>query len=597
MLHCIRASLCNHLLVQSVQIRLTACCYCDRGLAAAPAGFQPVIAMTSLLPLRLQVRRLARNFVGQFSEAFSADPTLLVQVADEQVPVLRNGATVLNLNFSIPDRFTAETGVGATIFVKRGDDFVRISTSVKKENGERAVGTRLDRSHAGYRALLAGQPYIGYAHLFGQQYMTQYDPILDQQGRVVGVLYVGINVSHRRQLGIGAKVSLLAFALIGVMFAGYLWAVGSAMASLAAIPPASMAAQIEALQWRYGLFAVVAVLVTIALLYAVLQKLVTRPLQIAMSAAQQLAKGDLTTQVHVGQLDEIGRLMQAMNGVGMGLAGVVGSVRTSTTQINLSSDQIGAGNQALLARTETQASVLQQTTTIMQNVTANAERNASHAHDARRVVVAASEQAQDGGAVVGQVVTTMKSIRDSAHKIVDIISVIDGIAFQTNILALNASVEAARAGEQGRGFAVVANEVRTLAQRSAAAAKEIKTLIVDSVDKVDNGSALVDRAGKSMQEIVTSVQNVNAIMTQIAAASVEQSADIAEVSHAVDGMNQVTQVTAEQVAQAHAVATNLRTQAAQLAREVSLFKLAQDREVVTAGQRGLPAARIAHAKH
>ena len=551
--------------------------------------------MTSLLPLRLQIGRFARQLLQCFPEPFSVDHGAVVQVGSEQVPMLRSGTTTLNLNFAIPDRFLAETGVGVTIFVKQGDDFVRVSTSVKKENGERAVGTRLDRSHAGYRNLLAGHPYIGYAHLFGQQYMTQYDPILDNQGQVVGVLYVGINVSDRHPMGIGAKVSLLAFGVIGAMFGLYFWAVGSAMTSLAAMPPASMAAQIDALQWRYALLALGAVLATVALLYVALRKLVTQPLRHAMRAAQQLATGDLTTQVHVGRLDEIGQLMQALNGVGLGLAAVVGSVRTSTAQINLSSDQIAAGNQDLQARTVTQTSVLQQTTAIMQNVTANAERNASHAHDARRVVVAASELAQDGGAVVGQVVTTMKSIRASAHKIVDIISVIDGIAFQTNILALNASVEAARAGEQGRGFAVVANEVRTLAQRSAAAAREIKTLIVDSVDKVDNGSALVDRAGKSMQDIVTSVQNVNAIMTQIAAASIEQSGDIAEVSQAVDGMNQVTRVTAEQVAEAHAVAESLHTQAAQLAREVSLFTLAEDLDVPAKPHRAMSMARLAHA--
>ena len=542
--------------------------------------------MQRLLPLSYQINRHAQALARRFPDGFALDPAHEVEVGTQITPVLSTGRTVLNLNFAIPDQFIAETGIGATIFVKRGDDFVRISTSVKKENGERAVGTLLDPSHAGYKALLAGDSYIGFAQLFGKQYMTQYDPVKDAFGNVIAVLYVGINISERFQFGISAKVSMLAFALIGTIFALYIWTLGAAMSALVGGAAAgaggttaatsTLLQQMAALQGRYALLALAGVLVTALLLYLLLQRTVTRPLKDAMSAAQQLASGDLTTQVHVGRRDEIGQLMQAINGVGQGLAAVVGTVRSSTDQINIASSEIAIGNNDLSARTESQASALGETTASMGNFTSIVKRNADSARQASALVNAASVQAVRGGEVVSQVVTTMGSIKDSSRKIVDIIGVIDSIAFQTNILALNASVEAARAGEQGRGFAVVATEVRNLAQRSAAAAKEIKALIADSVEKVDNGSKLVDQAGTTMQEIVGSVRNVTAIMSEIAAASSEQSNDIEEVNRAIGDMDEMTQQTAALVEQAAAAAESLHDQAEQLSKNVSIFKLAQD---------------------
>jgi methyl-accepting chemotaxis protein len=532
--------------------------------------------MNSLLPLTYQVSRFAAQLARRFSASFSLDPQHPVSIGTETTATLRNGGNVLNLNFTIPDQFSAETGAGATIFIKRGDDFVRISTSVKKENGERAVGTLLDRSHAGYQSLVNGQSYIGLAQLFGQQYMTQYDPVKDAQGRVVGVLYVGINISNRPQFGIGAKLSMMTFGVVGSVFALYLWAIGGAISALTNQPGITMAEQMSQLQLRYGALAFGAVMLTVGLVYLALKKLVTQPLHEATEAAQRLAAGDLTTQVHVGRRDEIGQLMQAMNGVGQGLAGVVGNVRKSTDQINIASGEIAIGNNDLSVRTEAQASALEQTTATMENFTLTVKRNAEHAHEASQLVGAASDHAIKGGSVVSQVVATMGSIKDSSRKIVDIIGVIDGIAFQTNILALNASVEAARAGEQGRGFAVVATEVRNLAQRSAAAAKEIKALIANSVDQVETGSKLVDQAGKTMQEIVTSVSNVTTIMHNIATASTEQSRDIEGVNRAIGDMDDMTQKTAALVEQAAAAAESLHEQAEQLSKNVSIFKLAQD---------------------
>ncbi len=535
--------------------------------------------MNNLLPLGRQIRGFAKSLATEFSDTFTLDTSHQIAVGNEVTPVLRNGQTVLNLNFATPDRFLERTGTSATIFVKRGDDFVRVSTSVKKENGERAVGTLLDHSHAGYRALLAGRPYVGYAQLFGKQYMTQYDPIVDTQGNVIAVLYVGINVSERFKLGISAKVSLGALGVLGVIFALYLWALGAAMTALASGATApgreAMLQAIAQLHARYAGFALIAVLAAAGLLYLLLQKMMAQPLREAMGAAQQLASGDLTTQVHVGRSDEIGQLMQAINGVGLGLAGVVSNVRKGTDQINIASSEIAIGNQDLSARTESQAGALGQTAASMGKFTATVKRNAESAQRASQMVGSASDHALKGGEVVGKVVMTMGSIKESSRKIVDIIGVIDSIAFQTNILALNASVEAARAGEQGRGFAVVATEVRNLAQRSAAAAKEIKALIAASVETVDNGSRLVDQAGNTMQEIVASVRNVTGIMAEIATASTEQSHDIEEVNRAIGDMDEMTQQTAALVEQAAAAAESLHDQAEQLSKTVSIFKLAQ----------------------
>ncbi|MDP9107854.1 MAG: Cache 3/Cache 2 fusion domain-containing protein, partial [Pseudomonadota bacterium] len=396
--------------------------------------------LLSLLPPAWQIGHYARQLRQSLPQRFVLDAAHPMPVGDLLVPRLFNGDQLLNLNFAVPDRFSAGSGVGATIFVKHGDDFVRVTTSVKKENGERAVGTLLDRSHAGYRALLAGQPYVGHAQLFGQQYMTQYDPIRDAGGQLIAVLYVGINITRRRQFGVAARVTLIATGLMAGLSALLLWAMGAALRSVnqsVAVGDAALALRIADLQWHYAGVALVAVAAAAGLLYWSLNVFVGTPLQQAMRAAQQLAGGDLTTQVHVGRLDEIGRLMQAINGVGQGLAAVVGSVRSSTVRINASADQIANGSDQVLNGASAQADALRQSAHSMDNFTATVARNADYARSASQSVGAAAAQAVAGGVVVDRVVETMASIRASAHRIVDIISVIDGIAFQTNILALN----------------------------------------------------------------------------------------------------------------------------------------------------------------
>jgi methyl-accepting chemotaxis protein len=288
-----------------------------------------------------------------------------------------------------------------------------------------------------------------------------------------------------------------------------------------------------------------------------------------------LAKGDLTEKIEAQYQGTWGQLKDDANQTVAKLTEIVGGIRESTETINVASREIASGNSDLSSRTEEQASSLEETASSMEELTSTVKQNADNAKQANQLAAGASDVAVKGGTVVRQVVETMGGISESSKKIADIIGVIDGIAFQTNILALNAAVEAARAGEQGRGFAVVASEVRNLAQRSAAAAKEIKDLITDSVAKVEDGTKLVDEAGKTMDEIVVSVKRVTDIMAEITAASEEQSSGIEQVNTAVTQMDEVTQQNAALVEEAAAAAESMEEQARNLANALAVFKLAQ----------------------
>ena len=318
---------------------------------------------------------------------------------------------------------------------------------------------------------------------------------------------------------------------------------------------------------------------------------VTVPILEATGVAEKVAAGDLTSHIEVTGKDETGKLLQALKEMNAKLVKIVSDVRSGAESIGTGTQQIASGNVDLSQRTEEQASSLEETASSMEELTSTVKQNAENAKQANQLAIGASAVAVKGGAVVGQVVTTMSSINESSKKIADIISVIDGIAFQTNILALNAAVEAARAGEQGRGFAVVATEVRNLAQRSAAAAKEIKGLIGDSVDKVGAGTKLVDEAGKTMQEIVTAVKRVTDIMAEITAASHEQSQGIEQVNQAITQMDEVTQQNAALVEQAAAAAESLEEQAQQLLQAVSAFNIGGG-----GGSQARPVARRAAAE-
>nr|WP_305800559.1 methyl-accepting chemotaxis protein [Shinella sp. XGS7] len=331
-----------------------------------------------------------------------------------------------------------------------------------------------------------------------------------------------------------------------------------------------------------------AVLMSLTLIRAI-----TRPLAQAVQAADRVADGDLSLKIEFEGKDETARLLEAMQRMQTALAGTVSAVRQGAESVATASAQIAQGNSDLSARTEEQASSLEETSATMEELGSTVRQNADNALQANQLAQSASEVARSGGAVVGEVVDTMRGIEESSRRISDIIATIDGIAFQTNILALNAAVEAARAGEQGRGFAVVAGEVRTLAQRSAEAAKEIKSLINDSVERVQSGTQLVDRAGKTMGDIVTSVQRVADIVGEISSASREQSAGIGQVGEAVSQLDKATQQNAALVEESAAASESLKHQAARLLDSVASFRLDASHGLRPALASAAPAARPA----
>ncbi len=321
-------------------------------------------------------------------------------------------------------------------------------------------------------------------------------------------------------------------------------------------------------------------------------KSITAPLAQAVSVAETVARGDLGQPIHAVTRDETGRLLRALHDMQDKLAGAVRTIRAGSETISSAAGQIAAGNTDLSSRTEEQAASLEETAASMEELASTVKQNADNARQANQLAASASEVAQRGGAVVSAVVSTMEDISASSRKISEIVSVIDGIAFQTNILALNAAVEAARAGEQGKGFAVVAGEVRSLAQRSAQAAREVKTLIEASVSKVAEGAGQAENAGTTMQEVVASVKRVTDIMGEIAAASQEQASGIEQVNRAVSQMDEVTQQNAALVEEAAAAAGSMQDQAHALVRAVGVFRLSEDaarREAVVAqpGERGV----------
>jgi methyl-accepting chemotaxis protein len=350
--------------------------------------------------------------------------------------------------------------------------------------------------------------------------------------------------------------------------------------------------------WGLGIGA----LLVAALLAATIVASITRPLREAVAVARAVAGGDLGQRVHVEGTNETAQLLQALEAMQDSLAKVVGEVRRNADSVATASAQIAQGTQDLSQRTEEQAGALEETAASMEQLGSTVKQNADNAKQANQLALKASTVAVEGGQVVGEVVETMKGIDDASKRIADIISVIDGIAFQTNILALNAAVEAARAGEQGRGFAVVAGEVRSLAQRSAEAAKEIKGLINASVERVGRGTMLVDKAGATMTSVVDAIKRVTDLMGEISAASTEQSAGVVQVGEAVGQMDKTTQQNAALVEESAAASDSLRQQAQQLVQLVAVFKLGHGDDArapaaaLPAAVRATPAAAPAAAK-
>ncbi|CAJ5814050.1 Cache 3/Cache 2 fusion domain-containing protein [Burkholderia pseudomallei] len=630
----------------------------DRSIAAMIALFDEA--------LTAEASRAMTLFASFLPAGYALDAARTIDVAGVATPALTAGGQTLNLDFSIPDQFLQKSGAIATIFARRGDDFVRVTTSLKKQDGSRAIGTLLDRKGPAYAPLVAGRTYTGLATLFGKRYITQYKPIADASGAIVGALFVGIDVGAEmrlvengiRQLKIGehgyyfvldasdgpARGTLLvhparagqraddAAAPYAQMLAareGQLSYTSTDAAAGDDGPRAKFVSFVTVPQWqwlvggiaiddevmagmratrnRFAAIGCAFVLAFAALFVAVVKRVVSRPLDAAAHASERFAAGDLSVRIGAhgkhdkhdkhgkhdardgaarppasGRSDEIGRLVRAVDGIGDGLARIVAQVRRGAADIAHGTVTIAAGSSDMAARIATQASSVEQTAASMEQITAAVQQNADHAAQASALATGASSAATTGGAAVQRVVATMGDIQGVARRIAEITGVIEGIAFQTNILALNAAVEAARAGEHGRGFAVVASEVRALAQRSAAAAKEIDALVGESATTAEHGFRIAEDARAAMQDIVARVDQVRAIIAEISAASREQSGGIEQVNLAVTQIGAATQQNATLIADAERAAAALRDEAAQLAHAVSVFRLAADEGVLDA---------------
>ncbi|MBV8469051.1 MAG: Cache 3/Cache 2 fusion domain-containing protein [Pelomonas sp.] len=580
--------------------------------------------------------RIASAFSGYFPDEFVLDAASTMPVSGTEAPVMRSGKAVLDLDYGAVDRFTKATGGNATIFARTGDDFIRISTSVVKDDGTRAVGTLLGHSHPAYAAMMRGDTWAGKVNLFGKDTMTEYRPLKDAQGRVIGILYIGFDLSAGLQ---GLKDSIKK---IKIGDTGYVFAFDNAPGErrgLMTIHPSmegrnmladenknssssvrylaghpegvyrymysadpgtplreKIVVSREYKGWGWVVAAgtwvdefsgaaielrrillggtLAAGLLLATFLWLGLRRMVARPLAHAVKAAHAIASGDLDHDLQPRSMDETGQLLAALSQMNSGLARIVREVRSGTQTIASASSKIAADNRDLSARTQQQAGALQQTAASMEELSSTVQQNSDNAQRANQLAATASALAGKGGAAVSKVVDTMQSINESSKRIVDITAVIDSIAFQTNILALNAAVEAARAGDQGRGFAVVAAEVRSLAQRSAAAAREIKALIDDSVEKVATGGVQVDHAVTTMNEIVASISHVTDLMGEISVASQEQTDGIAQVHQAISAMDLVTQRNATLVGEASTLSKSMQDQAATLAQVISVFKVA-----------------------
>lgn len=496
----------------------------------------------------------AKTLLRQLAAPLTLDNSKMMDVSGRKVASLLCGGRTVNLDFALVDNFTNQSGLIVTIFARDGDDFVRVTTSILKLDGQRAVGTPLDRSQPAYRDALAGIEHCGFATIFGKQYLVNYDPVRDASGRTIAILFVGLDVTERPVWGIASAIATKLLLLSILLQSGFLVATG---------------------RWHEPLQIAWAALLSLAIGAAslwLMRRHIAMPLLTARQAAQRMASGDLTRQVRVDTSDEIGQVSLALNSINVGLTGLIANVRTSANSVGVGTSEIADGNMDLAQRTERQAGEVNAAASAVQHLAQVAAETAGQAERLHGLAKTVSQVSATGGHVVGEVVQTMGQISAGATKISDITGLIDGIAFQTNILALNAAVEAARAGEQGRVFAVVATEVRSLAQRSSQAAREIKGLIKASNQSVAQGNALVAKTQEAMGQIGAAIEQVTGLINSIAQASKDQQVGIDGVHNSVSHIDGITQQNAALVEQAVAAAMKMREQAIALGDAIATFK-------------------------
>ncbi|MEH0875145.1 Cache 3/Cache 2 fusion domain-containing protein [Pectobacterium cacticida] len=588
----------------------------DTGLQAEVSNYTRLMA--SFLPTRFYLDTVNRTPFDQTSH-----------------PTLKAGDTVLNLNTIVPDDFLSRTQALSTIFVRDGDDFTRITTSLRKEDGTRALGTQLDRASPAYALMIKGQTYSGLATLFGKQYITQYQPIRDSNNTVIGIMFVGVDITKQftlmQQRILAKKIGENGHFFVisskpGEERGRYLfhndtlnkkalvnqqpnWSEGALEQVLTTASgtleyddnalPETQRTQVMVYrsipQWNWvivgtisknsllsavnhtrNLFlagGIILVVLFAAFFFTLTRKWLSQPLEKIVRVAEQFSAGNLTVTLSTDRTDEVGRLIDAMNGIGQGLTTIVSQVRSASEEISASTDALAADSENISGQIARQASSVEETSASMEQLSASVKQNADNVSAAKALAEQSAMAARNGSQTVTDSVSTMSDIKNSSQRIADITTVIESIAFQTNILALNAAVEAARAGEHGRGFAVVAAEVRALAQRSATAVKEIETLINESLEKIEAGYHFSEKTQAVMDDVRNRILQVSTIVNDIDIASREQSAGIDQVNTAMVQISQATQENTLLVNNSENTAQNLRQKGHHLSELVGVFRI------------------------
>ncbi|TKK17788.1 methyl-accepting chemotaxis protein [Enterobacter cancerogenus] len=541
------------------------------------------------------------------------------------VPLLKGGETGLHDNNALSDDFLNRTGAISTLFVRSGNDFIRVATSLRKENGERAMGTVLDTTSPAFAAVTKGEVYRGLALLFGKRYITQYQPVKNSDGQVIGIIFVGVDITHswnvmrekilNRRLGESGHFFVLdrstgktrghylfhnseegqlpkwdsatqqqllsdtsgtlerisddgrTLKMAYTPLPGWNWTI------VGEVDKAVLLSNVNHLRDRFLLAGVALSVLFAGLFVMIIRRMLTRPLRNVIHLARLYAAGDLRANLPVTRQDEVGQLIAAINGIGDGLQKIVIQVREAAGDIRTGTNALANDSGEISEQINKQASSVEETSASMEQLAATVQQNAANMEQTQQLVAETSRAVHQGGETVTHAVATMDDIRDASKRIEDITRVIESIAFQTNILALNAAVEAARAGEHGKGFAVVAQEVRALAARSANAVKEIEQLIGDTLNKVSEGHALSEQTRLAMDAIIVHIDNISQLVTEINHASREQSVGIGQVNLAMTHIGEASHINADRVSRSEQTAHALREQGSHLARLVSLFQL------------------------
>lgn len=541
------------------------------------------------------------------------------------VPLLKGGETGLHDNNALSDDFLNRTGAISTLFVRSGNDFIRVATSLRKENGDRAMGTVLDTTSPAFAAVTKGEVYRGLALLFGKRYITQYQPVKNNDGQVIGIIFVGVDITHswnvmrekilNRRLGESGHFFVLdrstgktrgqylfhnseegqlpkwdnatqqqllsdtagtlerisddgrTLKMAYTPLPGWNWTI------VGEVDKAVLLSNVNHLRDRFLLAGVALSVLFAGMFVMIIRRMLTRPLRNVIHLARLYAAGDLRANLPVTRQDEVGQLIAAINGIGDGLQKIVIQVREAAGDIRTGTNALANDSGEISEQINKQASSVEETSASMEQLAATVQQNAANMEQTQQLVGETSRAVHQGGETVTHAVATMDDIRDASKRIEDITRVIESIAFQTNILALNAAVEAARAGEHGKGFAVVAQEVRALAARSANAVKEIEQLIGDTLNKVSEGHALSEQTRLAMDAIIVHIDNISQLVTEINHASREQSAGIGQVNLAMTHIGEASHINADRVSRSEQTAHALREQGSHLARLVSLFQL------------------------